>query len=76
MVHNGSVQHFKETAISLYPEPDQIILIISHAQHHIKIDKKTITLSETLKALGSYEIEIKLYAEASAKITVEVLAAT
>ena len=46
------------------------------AQHHIKIDKKTITLSETLKALGSYEIEIKLYAEASAKITVEVLAAT
>ncbi len=44
-------------------------------QHHIKIDKKTITLSETLKALGSYEIDIKLYSEASAKITVEVLAA-
>ena len=42
-------------------------------QHHMKIDKKTITLSETLKALGSYEVEIRLFAEATAKITVEVL---
>lgn len=43
-------------------------------EYHIKIDKKTITISETIKALGSYDIEIKLFAEASAKITVEVTA--
>lgn len=43
------------------------------AQHNIEIDKKKIVLHEAIKALGSYQVEIKVYPEVSAKINLNVL---
>lgn len=42
-------------------------------QANIDIDKRKIILDEPIKALGKKEIEIKVYPEVSAKITVNVL---
>ena len=39
---------------------------------NIDIDKKKIQLVDTLKAIGSSEIEIKIYPEVSAKVTVKI----
>jgi large subunit ribosomal protein L9 len=41
--------------------------------HHIDIDKKKISLNETIKNIGEYTVDIKLYTEISAKITVRVV---
>ena len=41
-------------------------------QYDIEIDKKKIT-AESIKTLGTYDIEIKLYAEVSTKMTVAVI---
>lgn len=41
-------------------------------QHKIDIDKRKLVLSENIKAYGTYEIEVKVYPEVSAKIKVSV----
>lgn len=40
-------------------------------QYKVKVDKKKI-VTDTLKQLGTYEVEVKLYAEVSTKIRVMV----
>lgn len=42
------------------------------SQHKITIDKKMVNLPEAIKSLGKTEVEIKLYAGVSTKITVMV----
>lgn len=42
------------------------------SQHKIEIDRKKIILSDAIKALGTYEIDVKVYPEISAKIKVTV----
>ena len=42
------------------------------AQYAIEIDKKKLVLGETIKAYGTYEIDVKLYPEVSAKLKVSV----
>ena len=44
-----------------------------YAQHKIEIDKKKIVLDEPIKAVGNYEIKIKLHKDVAAmiKLTVE-----
>ncbi len=42
------------------------------AQHKIDIDKRKINLAETIKSYGSYQADVKVYAEVSAKLTVKV----
>ncbi len=37
----------------------------------IKIDKRKVVLSDAIKTIGSHKVEIKVYPEISAKITVE-----
>lgn len=41
----------------------------------IEIDKKKVVLKESIKALGCYSIEIKVYANVSAKVTVNIVKA-
>ena len=41
-------------------------------QHKIDIDKRKLTLPENIKAYGTYEVEVKLYPEISAKLKVVV----
>lgn len=41
-------------------------------QHKIDIDKRKLVLSENIKAYGTYEIEVKVYPEVSAKLKVTV----
>ena len=41
-------------------------------QYKMKVDKKKI-VADTLRQLGSYEVEVKLYPEVSAKIVVLIL---
>ena len=43
------------------------------AQQKIAVDKKKIVLHEAIKALGTYQVEIKVYPEVSAKINVKVI---
>ncbi len=43
------------------------------AQHKIAVDKKKVVLHEAIKALGTYEVEIKVYPEVSAKVNVKVI---
>lgn len=43
------------------------------AQHKIDVDKKKVVLHEVIKALGTYQVEIKIYPEVSAKINVKVV---
>ena len=42
------------------------------AQHKIEIDKRKLSLSENIKAYGTYEIDVKVYPEISAKLKVVV----
>lgn len=44
------------------------------SQHKIEIDKKKIVLNDTIKAVGTYQAEIKVYPEVSAKVKVIVSA--
>ena len=39
-------------------------------QHKIDIDKRKLVLSENIKAFGTYEVEVKVYPEISAKLKV------
>lgn len=41
------------------------------SQHNIDIDKKKIS-ADTFKALGTYQVDIKVYPEMSAKLTVKI----
>ena len=41
-------------------------------QHKIDIDKRKLVLHENIKSYGTYEIEVKVYPEISAKIKVTV----
>lgn len=43
------------------------------AQQKIEIDKKKIVLRDALKALGTYQVEIKVYPEVSAKVNIKVV---
>jgi large subunit ribosomal protein L9 len=42
------------------------------AQHKIEVDKKKVVLHDAIKTLGTYQVEIKVYPEISAKINVKV----
>lgn len=42
------------------------------SSHNIDIDKKKIVLPEPIKNLGTTEVEVKLYPEVSAKLTVKI----
>ena len=41
-------------------------------QHSLTVDKKKIVLKENIKAYGTYEVEVKVYPEISAKLKVSV----
>lgn len=41
-------------------------------QHNLDIDKKKINLPDSMKALGTYEVDVKLYSGVSAKMTVKI----
>ncbi len=41
-------------------------------QHKIDIDKRKLVLNENIKAYGSYFVDVKVYPEISAKLTVKV----
>lgn len=41
-------------------------------QHGIEIDKRKLELKDTIKALGTYEVHVKLHPEVSAKLLVDV----
>lgn len=47
---------------------------IIKSQHKIEIDKKKIVLNDAIKTIGTYQAEIKVYPEISAKINVIVTA--
>ena len=47
---------------------------IIKSQHKIEIDKKKIVLSDAIKAVGTYQAEVKVYPEISAKIKIIVSA--
>jgi large subunit ribosomal protein L9 len=40
----------------------------------VKIDRRLISLQEPIRALGSYEVEVKLHSEVVGKVKVEVVA--
>ncbi|MCF6460963.1 50S ribosomal protein L9 [Clostridium sp. Cult3] len=42
------------------------------AQHKINIDKRKIELKDNIKTLGTTDVEIKVYPEVSARLTVKV----
>jgi large subunit ribosomal protein L9 len=42
------------------------------SQHKIEIDKRKLSLSENIKSYGTYEVEVKVYPEISAKLKVTV----
>jgi large subunit ribosomal protein L9 len=42
-------------------------------QYNIKVDKKKITLTEPIKVLGTFNIEIKLYDGVTAKLKINVI---
>ena len=44
------------------------------AQNNIKLDKKKIDLKDTIKAIGSYSIQAKIYPNISATFTLNVVA--
>lgn len=43
------------------------------SQHKLEVDKKKIVLHDAIKALGTYQVEIKVYPEVSAKVSVKVI---
>lgn len=42
-------------------------------QFNIKLDKKRVVLKDAIKSIGTYEAELKLHANVSSKVTVEVI---
>lgn len=42
------------------------------AQHNINIDKKKIVLQEPIRSLGTFQLEVKVYPEVTAKLNVKV----
>ena len=42
------------------------------AQHNIDIDKRKIEMKDNIKALGITNVEVKIYPEVSAKLTVKI----
>lgn len=42
------------------------------SQHKIEVDKKKLVLSDPIKSAGSHQVEIKVYPEVSAKVTVKI----
>ncbi|NLD50508.1 MAG: 50S ribosomal protein L9 [Clostridiaceae bacterium] len=40
--------------------------------HKLDIDKKKISMADSMKSLGSYSVEVKLYPGVSAKLTVKI----
>lgn len=48
------------------------IAVACEEQHDIEIDKKKIQLTESLKSFGSYEVNVKLHPQVTAKLTVKV----
>ena len=42
-------------------------------QLHVVVDKRKVVLPDGIKTVGAHEVEIKVYPEISAKITVEVI---
>jgi len=47
---------------------------IIKSKHKIEIDKKKIVMNETIKTLGTYQAEIKVYPEISAKVKITISA--
>lgn len=47
---------------------------IIKSKHKIEIDKKKIVMNDTIKAIGTYQAEIKVYPEVSAKVKVTISA--
>lgn len=45
---------------------------IIKSKHKIEIDKKKIVMSDAIKAVGTYEAEVKVYPEVSAKVKIVV----
>lgn len=43
------------------------------AQHKYEVDKKKLVLSDPIKTAGSYQVEIKVYPEVSAKVSVKII---
>jgi large subunit ribosomal protein L9 len=41
-------------------------------QHKLEIDKKKLVMSDSIKSVGTYEAEVKLYPEISSKFTVKI----
>lgn len=48
------------------------IAVACEEQHGIEIYKKKIQLTESLKSFGSYEVNVKLHPQVTAKLTVKV----
>jgi len=44
------------------------------SKHKIEIDKKKIIMNDAIKAVGTYQVEVKVYPEVSAKVKVTVSA--
>lgn len=42
------------------------------AQHKIELDKKKIVMHDPIKSVGSYQVEVKVYPEVSAKVNVKI----
>ena len=42
------------------------------AQHKIKVDRRKVALDNPIRAFGTYILDVKLYADISGKITVQV----
>jgi len=42
------------------------------AKHNINIDKKKIVLPEPIRSLGAFQLEVKVYPEVAAKLSVKV----
>ena len=43
------------------------------AQINLELDKKKMQLTDPIKALGTYEIPVKLHQKVTAKLTVQVV---
>jgi large subunit ribosomal protein L9 len=43
------------------------------AQQKIQVDKKKVVLPDAIKTLGTYQVEVKVYPEVSAKINIKVV---
>jgi large subunit ribosomal protein L9 len=42
-------------------------------QHNIRFDRKKIVLPEPIRSLGSFQLEVKVYPEVTAKLNVKVV---